>query len=99
MKQFLVFGPFGTLFFLMAMPVDIVKNYRSQKYSSGSLVAWVLRIIGYSVFGIYLLVKGEYVAGAAQFVGLILASIIVIQKFLYQGKQDSLIVKCPTVFC
>ncbi len=85
MKQlFLQFAPYVTLLFIVALPPDVIRNFRRQTYASGPLFSWGLRIVGYIVFGIYLMMKSEYVAGTIQFVALALSLLIVGQSFLYR---------------
>jgi hypothetical protein len=85
MKEiFIQFAPYVTFLFLVALPPELIRNWVTKVYSSGTLQSWSLRVIGYTVFGIYSFIIGEYIVALVQFIALILSAIIIAQSFIYR---------------
>ncbi len=85
MKElFIQTAPYITLLFVAALPPEVLSNFKNKTYSSGTLTAWVVRIVGYTIFGMYSIVIREYVVGAVQFIALALSLIIFLQRYLYR---------------
>lgn len=84
MKEvFILVAPYSTLFFLVALPPEVIRNFRNKSYRSGTLTSWIIRIVGYTLFGVYSVLIKEYVVAATQFVALGLSTVILIQSFIY----------------
>lgn len=85
MKElFITFAPYITLLFIVALPPEVLRNFKKKTYASGTLSSWTLRIAGYSVFGIYSVMIGEYTVGLVQFIALVLSLVILSQSFIYR---------------
>lgn len=85
MKEiFLLFAPYIVLVFIIAMPPEIFRNFKTKTYSSGTRSSWLLRILGYSIFGFYSLIIHEYVVALAQIISLCLSLCIIIQSYMYR---------------
>lgn len=81
---FLQFAPYITLIFIIALPPEVIRNFKSKTYSSGTLMSWGMRIVGYIIFGIYSVMIKENVVAVTQFVALTLSICILLQRFTYK---------------
>ena len=85
MKEiFINVAPYITLLFIVALPPEVISNFKNRTYASGTMSPWIMRITGYGIFGIYELLIGQYVVGTVQFIALFLSLIIFIQSFMYR---------------
>ena len=85
MKEiFLQIAPWSTLLFVVALPPEVFNNFKNKTYSSGTFSSWVMRITGYTIFGIYSLMIGQYVVGAVQFIALFFSTLIFLQRYMFR---------------
>ncbi len=85
MKElFLLVAPYVTLLFVVALPPEVFNNFKNRTYSSGTSSAWIMRITGYAVFGVYEMMIRQYVVGGVQFIALFFSLIIFIQRYMYR---------------
>ena len=81
---FILIAPYSTLLFLIALPPEVIRNFKNKSYRSGTLASWIIRIIGYTLFGMYSILIKEYVVATTQFVALVLSAVILVQSFVYR---------------
>ena len=85
MKEiFIHTAPYVTLLFVVALPPEVFSNFKNKTYSSGTVTSWMMRILGYMVFGIYSIMIKEYIVGLVQFIALVLSLVIFLQRYLYR---------------
>ncbi len=85
MKEiFLQIAPYITLLFVIALPPEVLNNFKIRTYSSGTSSAWIMRITGYAIFGIYEIMIQQYIVGSVQFIALFFSVLIFIQRYLYR---------------
>jgi hypothetical protein len=85
MKElFIIFAPYIVWVFIIALPPELMRNFRRKTYSSGTRSAWFLRIAGYSIFGIYSFTISQNVVALVQFVSLSLSVGILVQSYMYR---------------
>ena len=83
-ESFLHIAPYSTFLFVVALPPEVMGNFKNRTYSSGTFSSWFMRILGYTLFGAYSVVIHEYVVGAVQFVALFFSLLIFIQRYIYR---------------
>lgn len=88
MKElFILVAPYSTLLFLIALPPEVLRNFRQKTYRSGTLTSWIIRIVGYTLFGIYSIMISEYVVATTQFIALGFSTVILIQAFVFTKEK------------
>ena len=83
-ETFLIVAPYITLLFVVALPPEVFSNFKNRTYSSGTFSSWIMRIVGYAIFGVYEIMIHQYVVGGVQFIALFFSLIIFIQRYLYR---------------
>lgn len=81
---FLNFAPHILWLFVFSMPVEIYKNLKGKRYQSGTFGAWLMRLIGYLIFGTYSLMIGEQLVAGIQGFSAVLTLFILYQYFTYK---------------
>ena len=81
---FLQFAPYITFLFVVALPPEVLNNFKNRTYSSGTFSSWMMRITGYVVFGVYEMMIHQYVVGGVQFIALFFSLLIFLQRYLYR---------------
>jgi hypothetical protein len=88
MKElFVTFAPYIVWVFIIALPPELFQNFKNKKYASGTRSSWLLRIIGYTIFGIYSLLIFENVVAIVQFVALGLSLGVLAQSYIYKNAK------------
>lgn len=91
MKEiFITYAPYITFLFIIALPPEVIRNFRTKTYASGTISSWAMRITGYGVFGVYSLFINQYIVAFVQGVVLLLSVTILVQRFVYKEKKPML---------
>jgi len=85
-ELFLLIAPWINIIFLAAIPPEIFRNFKNKTYASGTLIAWVMKIIGCICFGMYSWMIHEYITAFIQAISIILCSAVIVQYIKYPEK-------------
>ena len=80
---FLKYGGWSVWLFIIGIPPQIIQNFGTHTYASGTLTSWTLFATAYFLFGTYALTKKDLPVMAGQYTGGVLCLIVILQSFLY----------------
>lgn len=84
MELFMIIAPHAVWLFVISPVVQIANNFRKKTYESGPALYWLLKGIGDIFLGIYFFQTKEWVLMSAQWIGLVLVIIVIIQKYQHE---------------